>query len=322
MNSLKIKTRSACNRCHAQKLRCIRKSDPLRCERCERCSRLGTLCHFAPRVPRGSRKPAPPNTGQKSPSSSPIAETGQEIELDWLLQGDSWLLGSIDVSSQGQENTTNGEETFWSPDVFDTQVLQNLEQPPSPSGTTRELANLSIALFELTTNLPSSEETPCASENTRSGTFVFDDLFHSTTQFINILQHHLGIIDEATTLMLASCHSRLIEIYATVLSLMERCIQHSGPVRRALVLPEVQLGSLSFPAVHVGVDILPLGKTAMYMCMIAVFSGDLWVQLADAVKGWQRVERLESFVRNLWMEMGRRSDTLLVSIENIKGLLP
>lgn len=46
-------TRSACNRCHSQKLRCVKKTNQ---KSCDRCSRLRTTCQFSPRVPRSSQK--------------------------------------------------------------------------------------------------------------------------------------------------------------------------------------------------------------------------------------------------------------------------
>jgi Fungal Zn(2)-Cys(6) binuclear cluster domain len=48
------KTRSACNRCHAQKLKCVRKAG--QGSSCERCVRLKTSCRFSPRAARSSSR--------------------------------------------------------------------------------------------------------------------------------------------------------------------------------------------------------------------------------------------------------------------------
>jgi hypothetical protein len=48
------KTRSACNRCHAQKLKCVRRAG--QASSCERCFRLQTSCRFDPRAVRSSLK--------------------------------------------------------------------------------------------------------------------------------------------------------------------------------------------------------------------------------------------------------------------------
>jgi hypothetical protein len=48
------KTRLACDRCHTQKLKCVRRAGNE--TRCERCLRLKTTCRFGARVPRSSLK--------------------------------------------------------------------------------------------------------------------------------------------------------------------------------------------------------------------------------------------------------------------------
>jgi hypothetical protein len=52
-NSPAGKNRSACDRCHSQKLRCVRKTGQVTCERC---LKLKTICRFSPRAPRASLK--------------------------------------------------------------------------------------------------------------------------------------------------------------------------------------------------------------------------------------------------------------------------
>lgn len=47
------KLRAACNRCHAQKLRCVKQTGHASCDRC---LRLKTSCHFGFRAPRSSLK--------------------------------------------------------------------------------------------------------------------------------------------------------------------------------------------------------------------------------------------------------------------------
>ncbi|KAI0143012.1 hypothetical protein GGR57DRAFT_370211 [Xylariaceae sp. FL1272] len=48
----KTKTRSACDRCHAQKLKCKKSSSQ---DSCDRCFRQGLCCVFSPRITRNSR---------------------------------------------------------------------------------------------------------------------------------------------------------------------------------------------------------------------------------------------------------------------------
>jgi hypothetical protein len=59
-NSPAVKNRSACDRCHSQKLRCVRKTGQVTCERC---LKLKTICQFSPRAPRASLKLSEQATG-------------------------------------------------------------------------------------------------------------------------------------------------------------------------------------------------------------------------------------------------------------------
>ncbi|KAL3471178.1 hypothetical protein BJX99DRAFT_263543 [Aspergillus californicus] len=343
------KTRSACNRCHAQKLRCIRKAGQLQCERC---LRLGTLCRFAPRAQRGSKKAAVATLNAQEHAS--LSTSNSEIDLDngidWLMQGDLFpdslqLFNNADVPQD--KETPN---ILWHPGIPELEVSAIDNPLPSLTiTTTHELANLSIALSDLARNLPSTHiqegTSPKPTRPSSQGTtFIFEDLFKHTTAFTNLLKRRLDTNHnpwsddtEATTLMLASCHSRLTEIYTTVFALIQHCLQHSkGPPRprpdRAIVLPVVQLGSMNSPALRVDTEtMVPLGKAFMYMWMIAVFSGKLWGELGDAIRGCGGYPALDlglgpgggerSLVRAVWVEMGERVDGLLQTIESTKALL-
>ncbi|KLJ07875.1 hypothetical protein EMPG_16657 [Blastomyces silverae] len=87
------KERAACNRCHTQKLRRIRKPEEAHCERC---LRLGKICQFSIRAPRGSLKaqraqqmtrasraaPIPTSGIMPNAHAHPDAMTGQEQGVD------------------------------------------------------------------------------------------------------------------------------------------------------------------------------------------------------------------------------------------------
>jgi hypothetical protein len=93
------KTRSACNRCHSQKLKCVRKEEQVKCERC---LRLKTACRFGPRTPRASTKQKPPertaNGGESlwfdsvsgsepimTPNTNPNSTLSDMSNCDWPL---------------------------------------------------------------------------------------------------------------------------------------------------------------------------------------------------------------------------------------------
>jgi hypothetical protein len=93
------KTRSACNRCHAQKLKCVRKAGQT--SSCDRCLRLKTSCRFGLRAARSSLKfseqltidmiledPFPVPASMPMPircSNTPIAGIN---EINWLSPSD------------------------------------------------------------------------------------------------------------------------------------------------------------------------------------------------------------------------------------------
>jgi hypothetical protein len=115
------KTRSACNRCHAQKLKCVRKAghDGISCERC---LRLKTLCRFSPRAARSAVKlpkqvavemvsedllsmpaPMPMLTRLPDPSLARVHET------DWNL----FLGGSTDTDGGGGQSAKHISEQIY-----------------------------------------------------------------------------------------------------------------------------------------------------------------------------------------------------------------
>ncbi|KAL4778215.1 hypothetical protein BJX76DRAFT_343830 [Aspergillus varians] len=333
------KLRAACNRCHAQKLRCVRTTGQLQCGRC---LRLNTLCQFAPRTPRGSRNRPSPSTlaptlqreaSTPSPGTSALpllcpesCQNGIDVSLPDL--DDSWLAQLDQLMPEPQPH----DNSFWSPAVLpSSESTIQTSIIPIP----HQLANLNIALYDLTETLPSTVDDMDVATHTqtRNTPFEFDQLFHLTTQLTNIIQQSPD--EEATTLMLASCYSRLAELYLTVFSLIQRCIQHSlGPPRPrpnwAIILPKVQLSSLSSPATRIAAETpaIPIAKSYMYMSMIIVFSGELWVQLGDAVRMQQfqvnemRLgKEMKPLERSLWAEMAERNGSLLQSIERTKCLL-
>ncbi|KAE8376144.1 hypothetical protein BDV26DRAFT_266288 [Aspergillus bertholletiae] len=361
------KTRSACNRCHAQKLRCVRPSGQLHCERCRK---LKTRCQFAPRAPRGSIKaqrqlslPVPdlqPNVCANAPLLLP---TGVGVDpamgLDWPVpDGCCDPLASsndLDLFSQDIQHIDTSIEgsLLWPPDTLplpDMTGELNLaavrNPQPSPLGTgVHELANLSIALSELAATLPPASDSRNKSNNAGGEdglsrttcnrpdrALVIDELFRLTTGFIDVTTRlflRQELKDEATSLMVGSCYSRLVETYNIIFSLMQNCIRHSvAPTRTrpgwVIVLPTVQMGSsMVSPAMRVDAESsISSSQSSMYMWMIAVLSSQLWSQLADTMQGQHLgVSSGSTLGGTVWLEMKRRMESLVQKIQNTKKLL-
>lgn len=86
-------TRSACDRCHSQKLRCPKAPGS---SICTRCSRLGVTCVFSPR----GRASAPQNDSLEFESASPGVPGSQDPPnethfLDWPFTNDNLSLGDL-----------------------------------------------------------------------------------------------------------------------------------------------------------------------------------------------------------------------------------
>jgi hypothetical protein len=236
-----------------------------------------------------------------------------------------------------------------------------------PSSIVKDLANLNIALYECAAKLPSTRKTRTHSGQTFSkGThssredlkFVFDDLFRLTTQFIGIVQsvtclpsqstelpvgheqqvsHEspnimtINYIDEGTIYLIASCHSRLIETYASIFELIQACINFSLPPENtewAIDLPPLQIGSsIASPPLRIDNNTpISLPTSLLYMFMISELSKRLFQQLGDVVRAGfaGAVEASvtgQALKRTIWGSVNEKNDGLLRTIEETQSLL-
>ncbi|CAH0018867.1 unnamed protein product [Clonostachys rhizophaga] len=76
-HQLSSKTRLSCDRCHAQKLRCVKNEG---IATCRRCLRLKTLCRYSPRATRSSTKPGGQSTHLPQPDHDVTLSTGESLE--------------------------------------------------------------------------------------------------------------------------------------------------------------------------------------------------------------------------------------------------
>ena len=258
------KMRSACDRCHSQKLRCTRKQGEVGCQRC---LRLHTSCRFGPRAPRASPKvlQGAAQDDRHEPSSDSVAITIPNLysnlaitdggTSEWLFtsdvdqgvaeeQGVTSIADSIHLPSPyeaSQDDITpvarmlpelcypvpedladmhcfwpnppcepvnmNPLEQYGSLDVINQERFCDSFPSPdtssshskaatSPALTIRNLANLNIALYDCAAKLPSisegDERTARIASHGGSAQakklFVFDELFHLTSEFINVIK--------------------------------------------------------------------------------------------------------------------------------------
>jgi hypothetical protein len=136
-------------------------------------------------------------------------------------------------------------------------------------------------------------------------------------------------LDEATMFMVISCHCRLIEFYAFIFEKIQACIEHSLAPRRdkdwAIMLPQLQLGSIAWPPVHVDIDTpVSSATSSMYMLMITMLSSKLWGQLDEKMRvgdcisvrmGWTAV-----LTKTVWDNVTDKNMRMLQTIDNTKCL--
>lgn len=140
-------------------------------------------------------------------------------------------------------------------------------------------------------------------------------------------------IDEATLLMVFSCHTRVTEMYAAIFEKTHVCIERQLPPRTdsnwAVILPRLQMGSIATPPRRVDAR-APLASKAdasLYILMFAMLSGQLWEQVADAMRGLrENVKRMGDVEGGLvtartWDAVMGRIEGMVSTIEETKRLL-
>lgn len=148
--------RFACDRCHALKLRCMRKDGPDgEGESCVRCHRASALCRYSPserlgRPPDKSRLKTPPNP--RIPSQK-RRRCEANVAMEWVATAPSGLNRSIPGTSLWNEQSTHAarwtakddpdEMIEFSPNLPPSQEIRGsplIDTPPRPSdlGSTGE----------------------------------------------------------------------------------------------------------------------------------------------------------------------------------------
>ncbi|KUJ06447.1 uncharacterized protein LY89DRAFT_743775 [Mollisia scopiformis] len=162
--------------------------------------------------------------------------------------------------------------------------------------------------------------------------FAYSQRFSKITNSAGMEEstRHLSSLDEPMIFMLMSCHSRLTEIYASLFQMMRACIEHSITPRRdkdwAVILPQLQVGSIASPPVQVDIDnpVTP-ATSSMYMLMITMLSSQVWHQLANKMRvsdGIFATLRSGSVLTEaVWYKIMDKNDRMLQTIDETRHLL-
>ena len=102
------------------------------------------------------------------------------------------------------------------------------------------------------------------------------------------LSESLSHVDEATLLLIMSCHSRLTDTFLSIFQMIRACIEHSAvPLMdedAVVLLPRLHWGSLTAPQVIVSAKTrLEPSTTRMYMFLVTSLSSQLHENLAEVL---------------------------------------
>ncbi|KAK9257618.1 hypothetical protein V1519DRAFT_477652, partial [Lipomyces tetrasporus] len=180
------KTRSACNRCHSQKLRCVRNIGQVSCERC---LRLRTSCRFGPRAPRASLKSPQRAAAAQAEWQIPLSGSASiptpNLHADAMIAGVSdseWLFSpSADTDiSEGRANMppdlcypiqdySDMQDLCWSGVFSDSRNVNQLNQGGSAD---LDLTRINKNIISQANSLPSpgTPDFQMRTENDRLGT--------------------------------------------------------------------------------------------------------------------------------------------------------
>jgi hypothetical protein len=195
-----------------------------------------------------------------------------------------------------------------------------------------------VSECETGTTPSSTDPCPADSASTISLTSCGEQMSHSSLQMTRTTRSppsrsfsHMG---EATMFMVVSCHCRITELYSSVFELMQACIEHKLPPRIdkhwAVILPNLQFGSVTTPPVQVDIDSpLSPSNSSMYMLMFTMLSSQLWEQLVEVMRAGCAGEVSTSpgslsrstLVDTMWDRVTEKNNDLSRIIDSTRHLL-
>ncbi|KAF2874838.1 hypothetical protein BDV95DRAFT_300101 [Massariosphaeria phaeospora] len=354
--------RRSCDRCHAQKMRCVKGNSP-HDDRCLRCAKQGALCQYSPRVRRRAERT--PETAATSPSSSSTTSS-QPLgphHADYASHDPLFSAGAdafpVDHTAMPTPDCLAPWGAVWSPSTFNNMELGQLPamglfdlpamnvmaeldtSPLSVADSVRELADLNVRLFDHSCTLP----TQPSGQGGRGRLFAIDQTFTLTKTLITILKRLYAYLDEsgpesrpidqATALLILSCHCRLMDLYESIFGGIQSCSQNPQltppEAESGLTLPPLRFGSYSAPELQ---PLPSLSTVAMHMTVVLMISAQLCKQLRETIgAGMGRVEgqpisifddATQQTLRQRWGALGEKISStqqslMLFSVTSVTG---
>jgi hypothetical protein len=290
--------RTTCDRCHAQKLRCVKSDDQ---PACLRCTKHSTSCTFSVRTKRKTRDAKSALTGTTSPmpSPSPLLIQGSELSLTDLpgmplsLGQDAW---AMDLGNLFAAESLDHMSTGSSIEAQNSQCSATLD-------IVRELGTMNVRLYDHFCTLPAPSHHANDSHSTPDpsspGSFAVDETFTLTNTFIMLLRQlqvslndpvNAGAsMDQATTFLILSCFHRLMDIHGFIATSIQGCSQNPQmplPGEQPLVtLPPMQVGSYTPAQLQRNGTERPasLSTVSMHMMVVLTLSSQLCQQLHEII---------------------------------------
>ncbi|KAI1394378.1 uncharacterized protein F4822DRAFT_439954 [Hypoxylon trugodes] len=320
--------RSACDRCHGQKLRCLRSGSS---GACVRCTKAKAVCTWSPslRCKRGLRfgiLDSPLHGSEDAPNAPdstdtmvlvdalhPFVHDNSEFGLstNTFQQGSTlWPAPPVGDSASGSSPTlalsnnspphsipqlqqqgsfSSWQDRFnqeWEMLSTDKQLHPKCnvseEQPASPKEQSEELSNLPVAifrelsdlnveLFSLSSAIPKPPKSTTQPLSWKDKDFAIDRTFRLSQKLIEALnklyprntgntaisstsspireEHSETSFDQSSFLLVLSCYQRLIETYDDIFGNMQACLDRSTTTAPEdyVSMPSMKVGSFSLP---------------------------------------------------------------------------
>jgi hypothetical protein len=301
--------RNACDRCHSQKLRCLKTPDG---DTCLRCAKFGTQCLFSTRAPRRKtqQKSSDGDTRRQSEAHCPL-HMGHNLAPSDVMAAptppDAWPPASLSTALESFNFTSadllgipnfTGSPVHYQPWDCHIAPAYLQEAPRTVADAVCDLADLNVKLLDHAATLPPPLNSSSPSAQPGDKLFAIDQTFTLTKRLIGILKDlYSGLgqeiaadryIDQATVLLFMSCYYRLTDIYESIFVHLRGCAQSPLlpiPNEGVVKLPLLQIGSYiptQMPKTEPGSS-PPISALSMHMMLILILSTHLCEQLGDVI---------------------------------------
>ncbi|KAF2451316.1 hypothetical protein P171DRAFT_478361 [Karstenula rhodostoma CBS 690.94] len=288
--------RNACDRCHTQKLRCLKSQQG---DACIRCSKFGSSCVYSARTARRIRKKDSANAPSNPISTTVVSPRteGRMFEpcvFDSTILAQDWMDPSILLEEMPVEIPNCdllGTGSFDGPSFVPSRHVNQATGNASNvlvSNATFDLADLNSKLVDHHANLASVLQVePSSAFGPKI--IAIDETFALTRRLIDMFKSFsIRSADHATVLLFFSCYYRLVDIYQGLFEKMEMCTRNPHaivPKGITLNMPATQVGSYITTDLWKTMEATeaPMTTYSTHSMMLLLLCRSLCEELRDAI---------------------------------------